>query len=412
LGEIHTEDIKSVAPPPESKYPITVQSQTKSSRMFLYLMRFAWRMIHLLPQCFTGHIDNVPSFPHTRLGLEAEDIYRAIVCFNSYKRTRQTRQTQGKADRKKGQNLMVTLPLFDQDEKVDEDVATAARNKQDIKAYIDLNDLEQGGKSSFEMFVANYARNAGVNKSDGSGVDKHISGEVKLHPRRNPPDPSHLVAVLDYIKGNLQPVLYDNRTTAINPWDADTGFKAYRRHADEAKKAEKAMEESIALANYDPDKETQSQVLEAERQLFVNLSAAMNKRSAVGPSFEEAVQRLGCKVIRPEPDDDGLIDIKNTKVMWRGINLMLWQPEGIEYIVEMLNTPIGCALLADDTGLGKTLTTFAALVEHSIRLESLRTERIRERDAALAEGGDTGEFWPKRSIGRYFISPPTAPMTC
>ena len=89
----------------------------------------------------------------------------------------------------------------------------------------------------------------------------------------------------------------------------------------------------------------------AVKTAFQRFLSSINSVSAIPPDFDETVKAKGLKV---EHEEDG-----TPVVMHNQIRLLPHQVVGIEYLVGMLLSNLRAAVLADDTGLGKTIQAIA-----------------------------------------------------
>ena len=114
---------------------------------------------------------------------------------------------------------------------------------------------------------------------------------------------------------------------------------------------------------------------------FWELQKTVNSRSARPKSYETS-----CTILN--------IDPKNCKLRKdHKICPYPWQVQGIVWLLEMLRSPNKCGLLADDVGLGKTITALATL---SCAVEAAK-ENIRNPTHATSPMGNlalTGPYTP------------------
>lgn len=107
---------------------------------------------------------------------------------------------------------------------------------------------------------------------------------------------------------------------------------------------------------------------------FTKLQRTMNARSAKLPDWETTVRELGLKVVDlPEGELDPLTQ-QTFQVFFRGFQLMPWQAQAILWMSRMLTGPLRAALNADDTGLGKTITSYLTVLFMADMTETRREE--------------------------------------
>lgn len=83
------------------------------------------------------------------------------------------------------------------------------------------------------------------------------------------------------------------------------------------------------------------------RTTFWELQTELNKVSSLLPTYQAACQRLNLDPVKPVVD---------------GVQLFPWQVTGVAWMSQMEGTLLQGGLNADDTGVGKTLTSLAFIL--------------------------------------------------
>lgn len=160
---------------------------------------------------------------------------------------------------------------------------------------------------------------------------------------------------------------YANMLTELQQGDDESAPHDAELHFNKAQAAqklgEKALEElSVAYGVADGELETLTLDAAVEMvnkkkvtQLFQKFQSSINSVSAVPPDYHDVVKRFAMTIAPVEKEDEGI-----PVVLHNNTRLLPHQVVGVGFIVDMLLSHLRTALLADETGLGKTVQALAA----------------------------------------------------
>ncbi|KAM3424225.1 hypothetical protein BST61_g11234 [Cercospora zeina] len=109
----------------------------------------------------------------------------------------------------------------------------------------------------------------------------------------------------------------------------------------------------------------------ANPKLFADLNRTMYSETAAPQSFKYCVDRLRLDV-KTDLAELNPISTQDFSIAFHGLGLKPWQPQGNVPSVQHIDAPYKYALCCDDVGLGKTVMTLAAVVQHAHELEDKR----------------------------------------
>ena len=122
--------------------------------------------------------------------------------------------------------------------------------------------------------------------------------------------------------------------------------------------ARKLVQYKMEHDDADPDKEAFEQMQDAVRvhKAFHYFQRSINSLSATAPKWHEVIKKYGLQVCLDEPEDDFGLPV----IRCNGVRLFPHQVEGVGWVAGMLMSSLRCCVLADETGLGKTITSYSA----------------------------------------------------
>ena len=148
----------------------------------------------------------------------------------------------------------------------------------------------------------------------------------------------------------------------------DTGYLSLDS-TDDAHRVHLVDAEALASATADSIKDTQKVLTDHEQAtLFTKLNRTMNGKSAKPPTFEEAQRHLKLDVQTDLPENDPISGQKFS-IKYKGLPLKPWQAQAIDWMPQMLDSPMRAAILGDDVGLGKTVSAYCSIIETAYRLD-------------------------------------------
>lgn len=142
-----------------------------------------------------------------------------------------------------------------------------------------------------------------------------------------------------------------------------------------------------------------------EAQTFSTLHQTLNAIGSVGPSFEIAKAMLLAKE-QIAPPEDGRPPADEHRVWWNGLWLYPWQVVGISWANEMLSLAPKTAVIADDTGLGKTVQACGTVLH---RIDTMEMDH----KLAVEQSKELGKSPSSAQVDSWLVSTKTSQLsTC
>lgn len=371
--EILAEDVMTDDEPDRVRYPI---DQPKNrSRHYLYLMRFVYKFKEVcenlpeelgIPQILTGAHDAKYSRTYIPgIDMEAEDIYRCVVFqgwyFNKLRKKDPKPKGQDKErDRDRGTYKgLPTLPVFIVPS--EQNINSASQLELQAQAMHNLYRHYSVGLSARD-FMRNPSNDTQAESDAARKADEFLTAnDVKLRAGYDSLSAEKRREIMDTISSSVE-VLFDNvdyqDKTHFGKMDATRVGSRLEKRAE----AEAAIHEDLT------EQQKEKVDMDALQARFLELQASINRNSATGPEFSDAADALGLDVVRDLETNDQVTKHRFS-IRYRGLDLKPWQAQAIWWVVRMVESPLRGAILADDTGLGKTIETYGAILELSVRQE-------------------------------------------
>ena len=382
--KIRKQDIVSTAPPDAERFPI--DKVQNFSRAYLYWLRAIARVFQVaeetyaedsvphLPKIFTGSVDPVGKTFIEGLDWQGEDIYRGIVFVSCVlaKLTKSTRDSKSKGNdtvRRESARVYaqsVELPIFH----IPADGA-ASTAEQDARQASSFKALMQSGGVlgvSAEELLREFTSGQTVSHFDAAqSIDSllHKTRRTVLRKDVDLLSPEKRRSLMASLAARPE-ALCEDTAYQDTQFFANAGSRMHKSHAiTEARGLGEATIRNEEGKDGVISGEVEADALDA----FLELQDRLNRNSASPPSFDECEKDMAFEVMQ---DLDEIDDISkhNFSVSYLGLRLKPWQPQASCWIVRMLESEIGAAILGDYAGLGKTVSVLVALVELAARQHS------------------------------------------
>jgi SNF2 family DNA or RNA helicase len=350
-GEFHKDDIENDAEPAER-----FSKTTGSARMHVYWLRAANKLIHALPNVFTGAVRTDGKDLSRKyvdgLDLEAEDLHRFIFLFNQFYILKVRKTDLGKNKTPSRQDPV--LPIFCLPGE-----ANANTELETTKNLIAFENLRRTAVSTDSLLRSFHFHSDEERDRQPEALDNVGENKVTLLdglPRLEGEDQAEL---FDYLASQVT-YLYDDRNKRNKFFTPPSQSVVFRKQCHKATEEDKRQEAENALH---PNEQARF-----KQERFRKLQKQLNSRSAAPPSWEETVEMLGLDVRDLDKVDD---DTKQPfLILYRGLKLMPWQPQAAAFMLKMIEGPLKACLNSDDTGLGKTVSSLVAIVQRSINTQA------------------------------------------
>lgn len=333
-------------PLPLEKFP--AKDERRGYVSFIATM---YQIIRRYPQRFPVTENGIKDTRQILMGIEAENWYRAYqilrLLWREKNESRKALKNKDSNRKSKTQNKVAETPVF----LTNRDYRNASSDEADKLTTVNLplrRYLDGEFDAIQDQITASEEQDTEAIPQDPAAEDKAFEAFEKSF--RNVP------GRLDHInKQDAMPQLDDG---AIRQVLAHLGKRAKILFGDPSRTttepthipsdASAFAEQSVQRADTEGAAKESGEMDDKLRETFWELQRTMNTASACTPPYEECCSDLG---LNPKKPKLGSLLI-----------LKPWQVTGIWWILYMWKFGLGTGLLGDDVGLGKTITSLAAVV--------------------------------------------------
>ena len=361
-GKFSQRDVEGTDEPPTSRFPADSQE-----RLHIYWLRAARKVIDAVPESFPG-----PSSPALSrkyvvgVDLEAEDLFRFIICFYSFKHAFKSKHTNTK------QHAWPELPIFCVDGTAQPNsAAQSAKNERQLgKLYKEWSDDPE---SQFG-FSTKQEQDAQPKALDSVG-----QSTIKL-----PKDLPNLTdadreALLAEFAGQVL-YLYKDREHQ-NRFFMPTPRQHEQKIRGDLNKVKEDFKANQAYSSLSPEEKKTF-----TKEQFTALQQQLNACSTTPPTWEKIVGILDPD-LRFEDLGERVDELTGLhfRVFFREQQVFPWQPEAAAFMLEMIRGPLKACLNSSDTGLCKTSSTMMVITRAASDKRQEIDEWQRNRERVLAE---------------------------
>ena len=319
-------------------------------RAFLDVFRLVRRLIRKNSAAFSGPYQ--PQYSHQYFDVEAEDIHRALLLCRMI-------------DRKvsnDGQHRATDIPIYfppgsdlrntdDQNERNKRSLAAALGRRKGLGAWMDVfsNRDAPDTEENVDKLDAIFARRSGLRAVHLDTTIGVLSDDQALD-------------VCEKMGADVE-VLFgpDDKIIDLTGW-AKAPSDSFRR-------SETGVAAQLGEADFLESGLGETADARAERT-FRAMISEMNQVAHTPPPWETIVRELGLTVT--DLQEPSTLTGELFEITCHGLKMMPWQPHAVCQLVSMLESETRAAILADDVGLGKTVTTLTTVIVRHQRLRRAR----------------------------------------